>query len=317
LAKRGERAIASAQASLAWIAGELERYADGVHRLGEPAYMLDTALPVALAETYRNWDGFELFHESIVVKESRTLRESDDGWLVGEVDGDDLLVSRDGRVWCRDRDYEVLICHGMSFDRWLAGAVAAQAVIYELDGEFRDDVAGEDGELLPEAAVRQQREALKRNKGAPGPSWVLAGLLSAAGEHQEARDLLETAVETVPEFSLAWYDLARISETLGDLEAAADELEAAATANPQTFVLSGYLWAQLARVAKALGDEDRRADAAAKAVEASPYLVRDQLEGARALLAEGNRDGAREAAEIAAAVAPRDLSVLALLRDLR
>ncbi|MBT8492441.1 MAG: hypothetical protein KJO07_05240, partial [Deltaproteobacteria bacterium] len=87
--------------------------------------------------------------------------------------------------------------------------------------------------------------------------------------------------------------------------------------NSGTFVLSGYLWAQLARVARQLGDEERSEDAGRKALEASPYLVRDQIEGARALLAEGNREAAQEAADTAAALAPRDLSVLDLLRQLR
>jgi len=315
LSRRREKAQLGAQESISWVTKALQGYGEGVHRLAGPAYVLDTELPVGLAEVYRSWNGLELFHESLILWPANKVRRNGDYFAVGEVNGDDLMVAVDGKVWRRDADSEELLCDGSAFDRWLAGYVDAEAVVFERDGEFRDDVIDEDGDLIASAALARERAMLDRDRDAPAPRWRLARLLSRSGELERARDELERVVDGMPDFSWAWYDLARISEGLGELEGACDELEAAATAQ-EGYEHNGFFWAQLARVARAMDDEDRRRDAAARALAATPDIAQRQLEGARASAADGDLATARELAETARAVAPNDLQVMAFLRQL-
>ena len=68
----------------------LDRYAEGVHELGEPAFLLDSELPESLAELYRTFDGGRLFPEELVLEPSSAVRIEDGRIRVGEVSGDDL-----------------------------------------------------------------------------------------------------------------------------------------------------------------------------------------------------------------------------------
>src|SRR5690606_14105806 len=90
------------------LAAYLEGQAAGMHRLGPPAVLLDSALPGALARVYRQLDGGELFHETIVLLPSARLGregESAEGRRhVGEIAGDELFVDESGRVWRLEED---------------------------------------------------------------------------------------------------------------------------------------------------------------------------------------------------------------------
>jgi len=315
VAKRRDKVRAAAQESAAWVVRELAQYADGLHTLSPPAYMLDSELPEMLAEVYRAFDGCELFHESLLLSPSSKLRWRGDRVHVGTLHGDELLVDRDGAVWRLEQDTGELLCEGSRFDRWLAGYVTSEAIIYEVDGEFRDEVIDEDGELTAETAARRERAVLERDARAPAPRWRLARLLVSAGKDSEARELLEQVVADVPEFAWCWFDLARISERLGQRVGATDEFETAAeVAGDGT--LAAFFWAHAARSARAMGDEDRRRSAASRALELHPSVAREQADGARAHLEEGDREAALELAEIAYAIKPKDLDVLALVRSL-
>jgi tetratricopeptide (TPR) repeat protein len=132
------------------------------------------------------------------------------------------------------------------------------------------------------------------------------------GKLAEAREQLEAVVAAEPAFAWAWFDLGRISEKLGELGGAVDEMEAAAQARPE-YEHVGYFWAQAARLAHAAGDDVRRAACARAALAHTPDLATRQREGARESLEAGERDAARELVETAVALAPRDLMALDLL----
>jgi hypothetical protein len=294
---------------------ELERYADGVHRLGAPAVVLDADLPTGLAAIYRVFDGADLFHEGLVFYPAGQLRREKQRLRVGEVGGDELWVAQaNGTVWRSESDTGEWVEEGTAFDVWIHGFVDAEGLLYAWDGEFRDQVFDEMGELLPELELKRERRMLRRDRRAPGPRWRLARGLARRGDLEAARLRLEELVAVRPAFHWAWYDLARISERLAQSDSARTEMEEAARlAAAGCSPYAGLFWAHAARLAAAAHLEPERARLAAEALAAEPDLLRSQREGARVLLEIGDREGAGELARLACALAPRDLDLLDLL----
>lgn len=301
----------------------------GMSRLGEPAFLMDAGWPDALTEVYLYFDGAELFHEDLVLLPAsrvKQVRREDPGataaerdatyYRAGEIGGDDLCVDDQGRVWRLEEDTGEWLPEGSRLERWLLGVMEAQRMLYDRDGEFIDEAFDESGELTPAMSERMNRRVLKRDRAAPAPRWRLARAMALQGKMEAAREQLETVVAESPAFAWAWFDLARISEVMGELASAGDEMEAAATARPG-YEHAAYFWAQAARLARAAGDEARRAGCAREALALDPGLAGSQREGARANLEEGELEAAQELAENAAALAPRDLQIMDLLARIR
>jgi tetratricopeptide (TPR) repeat protein len=301
---------------------ELGRYDDGVHELRDPAYLFDSELPESLAEVYRSFDGGELFHGALVLYPSASLRREDRSgsearsrrFHVGEIESDDLFVDDRGRLWRRQQDAELELIEATGLDRWLSGHLDAEALLYERDGEFRDGAFTDTGEIEPAVEIRRERLRLKRDPKAPGPRFRLARLLLERGELEEARACFEEVVAEMPELARGWLHLARISEALGDLEAALEELRAGAEAADSD--LEPLLWANAARVAAALGDESGRGELARKALAAAPALVDQLVRGAEGELEDGRREEAVHLVALARAIAPRNLAVIDIARRL-
>ncbi len=291
----------------------LSSHAEGIHRLGEPALVLDSALPVALAAVYRCFDGGELFHETLVLESAGNLTQVEGRYQVGEAAGDDLQVDDSGHLWILEKDSGELSEEASAFDRWLLGYVEAESELYDGDGEFRDDLYDEAGELTAEHRVCRERAILKRDKQAPAPRWRLARALVGLGKVEAARRELEEVVAARPGFAWAWFDLARASERLGQLEGAVGEAEAAASADPDC-EYAGYFLVHAARLAAAAGATDRRAELAARARECAPGLVEVHLAAARQCRADDDPRGAREHAELVLALVPGHLEGLDLAR---
>ena len=298
-----------------WITAQLAEYGDGVHRLGDPAVVLDSALPASVDTMCREFDGAELFHETIILLPGSRM-EMEDGLLrVGECAGDNIYVAQDGSVWRLERDTSELLPEGTRFDRWLAGAIDAESVVYERDGEFRDDVFDEEGELSNRAAADRERKQLSRDAKAVAPRWRLARSLSNQGKLAQARDYLESVVEAKPDFPWAWFDLSRISEEMGALEAACDEAEMASQAK-EDYEHAAFFLGHAARLAHQAGLEEREKTLAQAVLAMDPDLPRRHREGARELIAAGDSEAARQLLQVAKVLAPRDLETLDLLRQL-
>lgn len=283
----------------------------GLHDVAPPADQLPSGLPEPLIELYARCDGARLFFDSMELAPSAEVAAAQDGWRFGTLEDEDLVIDRRGRIWRADESLDDLICEGTRLDRWLAGVIDAVAMLYDDDGEFRDGCFDEGGELVPAVGERQLRAMLKRDPGAPGPRWRLAHALLSQDRVAAARAELEEVVAHEPGFAWAWLDLAKISEQLGELPGALDEVRAAAEAaadHPQ----AGYFHAQLARIASRAGDEATRAHASRRAGELAPDLKPAQLAGARASLEAGDTASARGLVDLLRAVWPRDLEVLEL-----
>lgn len=294
----------------------LEKVADGVHALGEPSAALDADLPAGLLAVYRTMDGADLYHGDLVLHPRTDWRREGGRVEIGALGEDPLAVDlATGALWRLEGDSGEWIEEGSAVDRWLWGWVEGQGLLYDRDGEFKDRVIGDDGDLRREVAIARERALLKRDPKAIAPRWRLARELARAGESEAARDELEEVVAARPRFGWAWYDLARISEKLGELDGAREEAIAAADADPG-YEHAGFFLAWAARLAALAGDEQGRAALAARALAADPDLARRQLEGARDNLEAGDRGAAGEMVEVARALAPTDLAVLDLARRL-
>ncbi|HKE16125.1 MAG TPA: hypothetical protein VKB80_14715 [Kofleriaceae bacterium] len=294
----------------------LDRYAEGVHRLGDPATALDADLPPALAAVQRAFDGAELFHEALILLPSASWKRDGGRVLVGDMGGDALWVDiESGAVWRVEEDTGEWLCEGTQFDRWLWGWVEAESVLYDREGEFRAGVIGPRGDLTEGTAIEHERRLLRRDRGAASPRWRLARALARAGNIEAARHELELVVEEHPRFGWAWYDLARLSEALGQLGGAREEALAAAEADID-YEHAGFFLAWAARLAALAGDESARAELAERARRTDGALGQRQLDGARANLEAGEVDAARELVQVALALEPRDLAALDLKRQI-
>ena len=289
----------------------------GLHDVAPPNPELPSGLPETLIELYARCDGARIYGDSIEIAAAAEVVLEDGRWRFATWEGDAIALDVRGRVWRSDASIDDAVCEATRLDRWLAGAVDSQAMLFDHDGEFADDVFDDDGELLLSLREKRLRAQLKRDQGAPGPRWRLAHVLVEQGAAENARDMLEQVVADDPAMAWAWLDLARISEKIGEMSTAIDEARMAADAaeglgHPQ----AGYFWAQLARLAVRGSDELVSAEAATKVSLLAPTLKQAQLSGARESLAAGDRASAEGLVALLKAVWPRDLEVLDLAKQL-
>lgn len=304
--------------ALSRVFASLDDAPPGLHDVEPPSGKLPTGLPAQLIELYAHCDGLRLFVDAVELVPANEVTTPVPGrWRFGEIEGEGIAIDIRGKIWRDDESLDDAICDGTRLDRWLFGIVEATSLFYDGDGEFADNAFDEDGEITPEIRERSLRAQLKRDPSAPGPRWRLALALIDQELHEDARDELEQVVADDPAFAWAWLDLARISEKLGDLKNAFDELRMAAdTAEGLQHPQAGYFFAQMARLAARVGDEVGRAQAATKASLLGPDLKQAQLTGARASIEAGDHASAQGLLELLRAVWPRDLEVLDLARQL-
>ncbi|MDX2087712.1 MAG: tetratricopeptide repeat protein [Kofleriaceae bacterium] len=297
----------------------LERLDDapaGLHDVEPPASELPRGLPEPLIELYARCNGLRLFLDSLeIVPQQEVTMPTPGKWQFATHEGDAIAMDHKGKIWRTDESLDDDVCDGTRLDRWLAGVLDATGLLYDGDGEFAEDVFDEDGDVLPTVREQQLRAHLKRDAAAPGIRWKLGLALLDQGAVEDARNELEQVVADDPAFTWAWLDLARISERLGEVGNAVDEIRMAAqTAEGTQHPQAGYFWAQLARLAIRSGDDVLRAQAATKTSLLAPTLKRAQLDGARDSLEAGDVASAKGLLELLRAVWPRDLEVLELAK---
>jgi tetratricopeptide (TPR) repeat protein len=304
----------------------------GLHRVGGPASpdALEAAgLPPTAAMLWARYDGVEVGAETARILpldaiDEATAAAEGEGLLrpgdrvVGEIGRDLLVLPADPYEEGAD---VVLVEEGgerlpeASTAAHLAlGLVGEAGVLFDDEGEFRDELFGEeDGELTEAAQRRLLRRRLDLDPDAPRARLRLAQLLLAAGELRAAQSELRQVLRRAPELPWAHEALGRVKEAMGEAdEARGSYLTASEGMDPVDPELAAYFRARAARCAE--GDE--RAAIAAKVKAARPEFAREQVDAAKVLIERGARKDAAEVVALGLAVQPGQVELLALRREL-
>lgn len=304
----------------------------GLHRVGRPAepeVLAAAGLPATAAMLWARYDGIEVgaemarilpldeLAEATAAAEGEGLLQPGDR-VIGEIGRDLLVLPADPYEEGAD---VVLVEEGgerlpeASTAAHLAlGLVGEAGVLFDDEGEFRDELFGEeDGELTEAAQRRVLRRRLDLDPDAPRARLRLAELLRRAGELRAAGSELRQVLRRAPELPWAHEALGRVKEAMGETdEARRSYLDAAERMDPVDAELAAYF---RARAARCSGGEDREA-IAAKVKQARPEFAREQVDAAKVLIERGVRAEAAEVVALGLAVQPGQVELLALRCEL-
>ncbi len=189
------------------------------------------------------------------------------------------------------------------------GLVAEAGVMFDDDGEFRDELFGEDGELTAAAQRRLLRRRLDVDPDAPRARLRLAQHLWRGGEHRAALSEVRQVLRRAPELPWAYETMGRVHESNEDLaEATRAYRSAAEHMEPVDRRLAAYFRARAARCAEG----ETRVAIATQVMQARPEFAAEQVEAARALLSRDARGEAAEVIALGLAVSPGQVDLLAL-----
>lgn len=297
----------------------------GLHRSGEPASdaaVEAAGLPPTAAMFYRRWDGLEIaIGEAAILPVAQVPEATRAAREEGRLQPGDLVVAERGRdlfvlpadPWEEGGDV-VLVDEGgdrmpeaSTLSHLALGWVAEAAVLYDADAEFRDDLFGEDGELLPAAERRVLRRRLDVDPDAPRPRLSLARALLRAGEARAAVAELRRTLVCAPQLAWAHHDLGRALSVLGDDPAASAAHRAAAEATTDP-MLAAYFLAWAARRA----GPETRGELAAQVLQRRPGFAAEQVQAARELLDRDDESSAREVVALGLSVVPGHVELLDL-----
>jgi tetratricopeptide (TPR) repeat protein len=301
----------------------------GLHRPNQPAVRSDlerAALPEGAALFWEVYDGIDLAAGEARVlplaeQAAATARALDEGLLAP---GDRVIGERGRELfvlpadpWSEGADVVGIDPDGdrypeaSSVPHLVLGLMAEATVLYDEQGDFRDDVFDEHGDIVPDARRKALRRRLDADPDAPRPRWELARLLRERGEARAARAELQKVLRRAPDWPAVHHELGLTASALDDDEAAARAHAKAAelAGDPE---MQAYYWAWAATV----GSLEHRRHAGQCVRDRRPDFAAHQAEGARALAELGDIDEARRLLMLGLAVAPMNVELLALRREL-
>ena len=313
----------------------------GLHQSGPAACveaLAASGLDEDIAALWRVWDGLDLGNGeaqilSLAASAEATATAMEDGRIaagdrvIGHYGRADLIVPADpweagGEVVLVEDDGQ-RAPYASSLLRLVLGLVAEMQLLYDDEGEYREGLFDEFGELSERAERRLLRRRLDFDTDAPFPRFRLAQLLRRAGELRGARDELEQVLRCAPEFAWAHFELGRTALELVEAGAlagdgpraeaearrCASESFAAAAERAEDPGLRALFLAWELRAC----EQPARAEALRRAVlELDPGFASVREAGLREAVADGERARARELLALGLAVAPRQLGLLEL-----
>ena len=169
---------------------EVARYAEGVHRLGDPAPAGAVAgLPEELAAFLRSWNGAELFIDALSIYDAAAVAR--DGELVvfgATAAGDRLALDAGGAVLRIEEDTGETLVEGTSFARWIEGFVVAEGVLYDREGDFREELFDDVGRGAPAGGERAPRaQGAEDRPGRAGADLAIGAGARAARPRGQGR----------------------------------------------------------------------------------------------------------------------------------
>lgn len=316
----------------------------GLHQVGAPAdpdMLASAGLPEDAVGLWRRWDGLEfgnaesrllsLAEQGPATEEAKAagiLREGDR--VIGEVGLALLIAPADpweegGEVVMVEDDGE-RAPYASSVARLALGLIAEMNVLYDDDGEYREGLFEEHGELTARAERRLLRRRLDFDEDAPFPRFRLGQLLRRGGELRAARAELRRVLHCAPEFCWAHWELGRVELELAhrdvgdgsDDRDAASAGEASVAAARESFAAAAdkaadsHLRALFLAWQAWASEGAERERVAAQVLQLDPGFVSAREAGLREAIEDEDGGQARELLGLALAVAPRQLGLLEL-----
>lgn len=318
----------------------LETAPAGLHAIGgaaEADALTAANLPAAAILLWEKYDGVELMSGEARVF---PLAEIADATIRADAEGllrpGDIVIGERGRLlyalpadpWAEGASVVSITeenersPEASSVMRLLLGLIGEVSVLYDDHGEFHDALIDEWGDLEASTARKLLRRRLDFDPIAPGPRLQLARLLLSSGEQRAAFKEVEKVLHYAPEFPAAHFVRGQALRALSKLDQSRRAFARAAEHAYDPVNAADYeAWAALVAVeAHAISADE--ADAGHAASHASgvlrrrPDYAQNQLLGARARLQQGDGDIAAELLALGLAVAPRNLELLQLRREL-
>ena len=199
---------------------------DGLHLLGSPAdkESLRAALESGMSEDslglWESWDGLELGNGDLTVfplkgqiqlTEDRRAQLAKGDRVIGEKGGGLLVLCED--PWEEGADVILVEEDGerapyaSCVERLVLATLGELSVLLDEDGEFRDELFDEDGELSLNTERRLTRRHLDFDPDAPLARFRLGQLLRHEGAYRAARSELKKAIRRAPAFAWLHYEL--------------------------------------------------------------------------------------------------------------
>ncbi|MCC6994485.1 MAG: hypothetical protein IT370_07640 [Deltaproteobacteria bacterium] len=251
--------------------------------------------------------------------------------IAAAAEGARFALATDGRVLRWDPDDEAVVPEASGLERWLGALMVREGLLYDAEGEFIEG-AFEGDAVAPELAIAGERKALVIDPEAMGPRLRLARALREQGKRDDMLIELERLLELerarvaaggsaasgpgLPAWAL--HELARLRWALADRDDAlelADQVTAAA--GPASAGEAAVLAAQAATWAAARERPALVKQLSERARALSPDVVTRLRDAGAYQVESGDVAAAKELLEAAKLLAPRDLTVLELLRRAR
>lgn len=298
----------------------------GLHRPGERGRDLPAALGEAASMVWTRYDGFEVGGgDALLLPAAQVTAATAQAQADGLLRDGDVVVGEQGRdffvlpgdPWEEGADVVRIVEDGTrlpeacSVAHLLLGMLVEASVIYDPEGEFRDEIFGEDGELEPTVERKLLRRRLDVDPDAPRTRLRLAQSLRAGGELRGAERELSQVLRRAPELCWAHQERGRVLAAMGQAEVAAKAHDAAAEHAPDP-ELAAYFSAWAARAC----EPDARGPRVARVLAVRPHFAAEQLRAAQALLDDEDEAAAREVVALGLAVVPGHLELLALAQSL-
>jgi len=300
----------------------------------DPAALAASGLPPGAALVWSRWDGLELAHGELrllplaelpAAQADASERLAAGDIVIGERGGDVLVLAADPHAEGADvvlveEDGE-RVPHSSCVDLMVLAALGEAAALFDEEGEYQEELFGEDGELTSAAERRLLRRHLDLDPDAPLARFRLAQALRRAGELRAATGELNQLLRRAPEFAWAHHELGRARLGLGDAAAATRTFITAAEHAAEPGLAAYFLaWACLARGTGPEGQapKDRRkalpdrAGLAAQVLQRSPNFAASQEAGVREALEDEDGPRADEMLKLGLAVVPGHLGLLSL-----
>ncbi len=207
---------------------------EGLDVVGQPASeqaLAEAGLPEEAEILWRNWNGMELGNGEVriysLAEMARATAEADHEQrlrpgdrVIGEYGTASLVLPTDpweegGEVVMVEDDGQ-RAPYASSLLRLVLGLVAEMGLLYDEEGEYRDDLFASDGSLRPKAERRLLRRRLDFDEDAPFPRYRLGQMFRRAGERRAARSELQRVIHVAPQFAWAHLELGRAALELAE-----------------------------------------------------------------------------------------------------